>query len=191
MLFRSIFLECELCGGKRYKSEILEVKIKGSDGSHKNISDVLDMTVSQALEFFKAFPKIVKKLQYLDVVGLGYIKLGQSGTTLSGGEAQRVKLAYHLAFQEINMKTLFVFDEPTTGLHYYDIAKLIKCFNELINKGNSVLVVEHNLEVIKCADYIIDLGPGSGDAGGYIVAEGTPEEIKQNPASITGKYLEL
>ena len=156
-----------------------------------NLSDVLDMTVSQALEFFKSFPKIIKRLQYLDFVGLGYIKLGQSGTTLSGGEAQRVKLAYHLAFQEANMKTLFIFDEPTTGLHYYDIAKLIKCFNELINKGNSVLVVEHNLEVIKCADYIIDLGPGSGDAGGYIVAEGTPEEIKQNPASITGKYLEL
>ncbi len=186
-----IFLECELCGGKRYKSEILEVKIKGSDGSHKNISDVFDMTVSQALEFFKSFPKIIKRLQYLDFVGLGYIKLGQSGTTLSGGEAQRVKLAYHLAFQEANMKTLFIFDEPTTGLHYYDIAKLIKCFNELINKGNSVLVVEHNLEVIKCADYVIDLGPGSGDAGGYLVAEGTPEEIKQNPASITGKYLEL
>ncbi len=186
-----IFLECELCGGKRYNSDTLEVKIKGSDGSHKNISDVLDMTVSQALDFFSAFPKIVKKLQYLDFVGLGYIKLGQSGTTLSGGEAQRVKLAYHLAFQETNVKTLFIFDEPTTGLHYHDIAKLIKCFNELINKGNSVLVIEHNPEVIKCADYIIDLGPGSGDAGGNIVAEGTPEEIKLNPASITGKYLEL
>jgi excinuclease ABC subunit A len=147
------------------------------------------MTVNEAITFFSPYKKIIKKLKVLDDVGLGYIKLGQSGTTLSGGESQRVKLAYHLAFQGDSTNTLFLFDEPTTGLHYYDISKLLKCFDALIKKGNSVVVIEHNLEVIKCADYIIDLGPDSGDEGGYIVAEGTPEEIANAKNSFTGKYL--
>lgn len=184
-----IILECESCGGKRYKQDVLEIKLKGNDGEHKNISEILDMTISESINFFKRYPKIVKKLKTLEDVGLGYIRMGQSATTLSGGESQRVKLAYHLTFQEENKHTLFVFDEPTTGLHYYDISKLLKCFDELIKKGNSVLVIEHNLEVIKCADYIIDLGPESGDEGGYLVAAGTPEEIIKEPKSYTGKFL--
>ncbi len=156
---------------------------------HKNISEVLEMTVLEAIHFFKPFPRIVKKLKVLDDVGLGYLRVGQSATTLSGGESQRVKLAYHLTFQEEGKHTLFVFDEPTTGLHFYDVSKLLKCFEELIKKGNSILVIEHNLEVIKCADYIIDLGPESGDEGGYVVADGTPEEIVKEKKSYTGKYL--
>jgi excinuclease ABC subunit A len=179
-----IYLECDSCKGKRYKSEILDVWFNG-----KNISDVLNMSISEAGVFFKEFPKIVQKLKVLEDVGLGYLKLGQSATTLSGGEAQRIKLAYHLSFQTTGEKTLFIFDEPTTGLHLYDIAKLLKSFDELINKGNSIIVVEHNLEVIKCADYIIDLGPESGDKGGYIVAKGTPEEIALCKKSYTGKFL--
>lgn len=184
-----IFLECEACGGKRYKTDILEVTLKGADNTYKNIDDVLNMTVNEAMRFFRNYHKVIKKLKYLEDVGLGYLKLGQSGTTLSGGESQRVKLAFHLAFQESYSKTLFVFDEPTTGLHFYDISKLLRCFEELIKKGNSLLVIEHNPEVIKCADYIIDLGPGSGDNGGSIVAEGTPEEIAVNKKSLTGKYI--
>jgi len=184
-----IILECEVCRGKRYKTDALEVKLKGTDGFHKNISEVLDMTVNEALKFLKPYPKIIKKLKVLDDVGLGYIKLGQSGATLSGGESQRVKLAYHLTFREEGSHKLFIFDEPTTGLHYHDVSKLLKCFNELIKQGNSVLVIEHNLEVIKCADYIIDLGPESGDDGGYIVAQGTPEEVVKEMKSYTGKYL--
>ncbi|MDQ3022372.1 MAG: excinuclease ABC subunit UvrA [Bacteroidota bacterium] len=184
-----IILECEVCRGKRYKQEVLDIKLKGSEGMHKNISEVLEMTVIEAIHFFKPYPKIVKKLKILDDVGLGYLRVGQSATTLSGGESQRVKLAYHLTFQETDKHTLFVFDEPTTGLHYYDVSKLLKCFEELIKKGNSVLVIEHNLEVIKCADHIIDLGPESGDDGGYIVAVGTPEEIVKEKNSYTGKYL--
>ncbi|HAY34639.1 MAG TPA: excinuclease ABC subunit A [Bacteroidetes bacterium] len=184
-----IVLECEECKGKRYRDEILEIKLKGNDGVRKNISEVLDMTVSEAVMFFKAFPKIEKKLKVLEDVGLGYIRVGQSATTLSGGESQRVKLAYHLTFQEKGKKTLFIFDEPTTGLHYYDVSKLLKCFEELIKKGNSVVVIEHNLEVIKCADHIIDLGPESGDEGGYLVAQGTPEEVSEVKNSYTGKFL--
>jgi excinuclease ABC subunit A len=184
-----IYLECEVCRGKRYKTDTLEVAVKGADGSHKNIHEVLEMTVNEALQFFKPYPKIIKKMKVLGEVGLGYIKLGQSGTTLSGGESQRVKLAHYLTFQSDDSKKLFIFDEPTTGLHYYDIAKLLKCFEALINKGNSIVVIEHNLEVIKCADYIIDMGPDSGDAGGEIVAEGTPEEIIKSSKSWTGKYL--
>jgi len=184
-----VYLECEVCRGKRYKLDTLEVKIKGGEGNYKNIYEVLEMTVNEAITFFSPYKKIIKKLKVLDDVGLGYIKLGQSGTTLSGGESQRVKLAYHLAFQGDSTNTLFLFDEPTTGLHYYDISKLLKCFDALIKKGNSVVVIEHNLEVIKCADYIIDLGPDSGDEGGYIVAEGTPEEIANAKNSFTGKYL--
>lgn len=184
-----IVLECEACGGKRYKKDVLDIKLKGNDGLHKNISEVLDMTILEALNFFKPYPKIVKKLKILDDVGLGYLRMGQSATTLSGGESQRVKLAYHLTFQEEGRHTLFVFDEPTTGLHYFDIAKLLRCMEELIRKGNSVVVIEHNLEVIKCADYIIDLGPESGDEGGYIVTEGTPEEVAREKKSYTGKFL--
>jgi excinuclease ABC subunit A len=184
-----IYLECEVCRGKRYKMETLEVTVKGSDGSHKNIYEVLEMTVNEALQFFRPYPKIIKKMKVLGDVGLGYIKLGQSGTTLSGGESQRVKLAHYLTFQSDNSRKLFIFDEPTTGLHYYDISKLLKCFDALIQKGNSIVVIEHNLEVIKCADYIFDLGPDCGDIGGEIVAQGTPEEIIKSTKSFTGKYL--
>ena len=179
-----IFLECDVCKGKRYKNDILDVRYKG-----KNISDVLSLSVSEAITFFKDYTKITSKLKILDDVGLGYLRLGQSATTLSGGEAQRIKLAYHLSFQNPGEKTLFIFDEPTTGLHLHDISKLLKSFNELIEKGNSIIVVEHNLEVIKCADHIIDLGPESGDKGGYVVATGTPEEIAANKKSHTGKFL--
>lgn len=179
-----IYLECDVCKGKRYKSDILDIKYKG-----KSISDVLELSVTEALAFFKDYPKITPKLKILDDVGLGYLRLGQSATTLSGGEAQRIKLAYHLSFQNLDEKTLFIFDEPTTGLHLYDISKLLKSFNELIENGNSIIVVEHNLEVIKCADYIIDLGPESGDKGGYIVTAGTPEEVAKNKDSYTGKFL--
>ncbi len=179
-----IYLECEVCKGKRYKEDILDVRYKD-----KNISDVLNMSVSEALVFFKGHTKITSKLKILDDVGLGYLKLGQPGTTLSGGEAQRIKLAYHLTFQTETGKTLFIFDEPTTGLHLHDIAKLLLSFNELLKKGNSIIVVEHNLEVVKCADYIIDLGPDSGDKGGEVVATGTPEQIARNKNSYTGKFL--
>ncbi len=184
-----IFLECEACGGKRYKTDTLEVKLQGNNGLHKNIHEVLELTVTEAIKFFKPFPKIVKKLKVLDDVGLGYIKLGQSGSTLSGGESQRVKLAYHLVHQSGSKNTLYIFDEPTTGLHYHDISKLMKCFDALIKKGNTVLVIEHNLEVIKNADYVIDLGPDSGSGGGYIVGTGTPKEISVLKDSYTGKYL--
>lgn len=179
-----IYLECDVCKGKRYKSEILEAEYKG-----KNISDVLGLSITEAIAFFKEFPRITSKLKILDEVGLGYLRLGQSATTLSGGEAQRIKLAFHLSFQTTGEKTLFIFDEPTTGLHLYDISKLLKCFNELIAKGNSVVVVEHNLEVIKCADYIIDIGPDSGNKGGEVVAKGTPEEVAKSRNSFTGSFL--
>jgi excinuclease ABC subunit A len=184
-----IYLECEVCKGKRYKLDVLDIKLKGNNGYRKNISEILELTVSEALSFFKSYNKITNKLRVLEEVGLGYIKLGQAASTLSGGESQRVKLAYHLTFQEKDTKTLFLFDEPTTGLHYYDVSKLLKCFEELIRKGNSVVVIEHNLEVIKCADHIIDLGPESGDEGGFIIAEGTPEYIVNVKKSYTGKYL--
>ncbi len=179
-----IYLTCDSCKGRRYRNEVLEVRYNGL-----NISGVLDLSVSSALTFFKSHHKITSKLKILDDIGLGYLKLGQSATTLSGGEAQRIKLAYHLSFQSTGEKTLFIFDEPTTGLHLYDIAKLLRSFNELLKKGNSILVVEHNLEVIKCADYIIDLGPESGDKGGYVVAKGTPEQIAKSKTSHTAKFL--
>lgn len=179
-----IYLECDSCKGKRYKDEILEVEYK-----NKNISDVLNLSITEAMSFFKDYPRITTKLKILDDVGLGYLRLGQSATTLSGGEAQRIKLGYHLSFQTAGEKTLFIFDEPTTGLHLHDISKLLKCFNELITKGNSVVVVEHNLEVIKCADFIVDLGPDSGDKGGTVVAKGTPEEVAKSTKSFTGKFL--
>jgi excinuclease ABC subunit A len=178
-----VYLECEECKGKRYKKEVLEIHYHD-----KNIHDILEMSVSEALTFFAAYPRIVKKLQVLDDVGLGYLKLGQSGTTLSGGEAQRVKLAAHLADKKEG-HTLYVMDEPTTGLHFDDINKLLTSFNKLIESGNSILVIEHNLDVIKCADHIIDLGPEGGDKGGSVVGKGTPEEITKIKQSYTGQYL--
>ncbi|MBX7150458.1 excinuclease ABC subunit UvrA [bacterium] len=178
-----VALVCEECKGQRYKKEVLEVHYH-----EKNIFDVLNMTVTETIEFFKAFPKIVAKLQVLDDVGLGYLKLGQSANTLSGGEAQRVKLAAHMADRK-EEHTLYILDEPTTGLHFEDINKLLISFNKLLDSGNSILVIEHNLDVIKCADYIIDLGPEGGDKGGEVIAMGTPEEIIQNERSYTGYYL--
>ena len=179
-----IYLTCEECGGTRFKNEIREITYRD-----KNLVDVLDMTVNEAVTFFEDEPKILKYIVLLDEVGLGYIKLGQPSNTLSGGEAQRVKLAAHLSKQKDKKHTLFLFDEPTTGLHFYDIDKLLNCFNLLIERGNSVLIIEHNLEVIKCADHVIDLGPEAGEKGGEIVATGTPEEIAKNENSWTGKYL--
>ena len=178
-----VYVTCDVCKGKRYNKDTLEVKYKG-----KNISDVLEMTVEEGVSFFDGISKIRQKLQTLYDVGLGYIKLGQSSTTLSGGEAQRVKLATELAKRSTG-KTLYILDEPTTGLHTADVAKLIEILQRLVEAGNSVLVIEHNLDVIKTADYIIDLGPEGGDRGGMIVASGTPEEVAQNDASYTGKYL--
>ena len=178
-----VYVTCDVCKGKRYNKDTLEVKYKG-----KNISDVLEMTVEEGVSFFDGIPKIRQKLQTLYDVGLGYIKLGQSSTTLSGGEAQRVKLATELARRSTG-KTLYILDEPTTGLHTADVAKLIEILQRLVEGGNSVLVIEHNLDVIKTADYIIDLGPEGGDRGGTIVAIGTPEEVAQNETSYTGKYL--
>lgn len=176
-------LTCEDCRGMRFKQEVLDVKYKG-----KNIHEALQMTVREALLFFKDVGKLVSRLKVLDAVGLGYLRLGQSATTLSGGEAQRVKLASHLA-QRSTSKTLFIFDEPTTGLHFHDITKLLIAFRALIDNGGSVLVIEHNLDVIKTADYVIDLGPEGGIGGGQIVATGTPEEIVQAPGSLTGAFL--
>jgi len=184
-----IYLECESCNGMRYKTDTLEVKLQGGNGLHKNIHEVLEMTVSEAIKFFKPFKNIIRRLKVLEDVGLGYIKLGQSGSTLSGGESQRVKLAFHLVNKSSSKNTLFIFDEPTTGLHYYDISKLMKCFDALLKRGNTVLVIEHNLEVIKNADYIIDLGPEGGDSGGYVVGAGTPKDISLLKDSYTGKYL--
>ncbi len=182
-----LLLVCDACKGKRYKKEVLGVNVRG-----KNIDDVLNMTVNEAIEFFgkeASGRKIAKKLQVLVDVGLGYVHLGQSATSLSGGEAQRIKLAAHLAATTSDQQTLFIFDEPTTGLHFDDIAKLIRCFNALIDRGNSVVIIEHNLDVIKCADHVIDLGPGAGDDGGMLVAQGTPEEITKIQTSVTGKFL--
>ena len=178
-----INVPCEVCKGKRYNRETLEVKYKG-----KTITDVLDMTVEEALEFFENIPSIKNKLQALFDVGLSYIKLGQPATTLSGGEAQRVKLATELSKRETG-KTFYILDEPTTGLHMYDVKKLVAILNRLVGNGNSVVVIEHNLDVIKCADYIIDLGPEGGDGGGTLVAEGTPEEVAKNKNSFTGAFL--
>ncbi len=176
-------LTCEDCRGTRFKSEILDVKFKG-----KNIAEVLEMTVREAIAFFKDINKLVNRLKVIDAVGLGYLRLGQSATTLSGGEAQRVKLAAHLA-QRTQTRTLFIFDEPTTGLHFEDINKLLAAFRALIDNGGSIVVIEHNLDVIKTADHIIDLGPDGGTGGGEIVATGTPEQIAANADSITGRYL--
>ncbi len=178
-----IYVPCEVCGGMRYNRETLEVKYKG-----KSIYDVLEMTVEEGLEFFSSIPKIQRKLQTLFDVGLGYVKIGQPATTLSGGEAQRVKLATELS-KRATGKTIYILDEPTTGLHTHDVAKLIEILQKLTDGGNTVVVIEHNLDVIKTADHIIDLGPEGGDKGGYVIAEGTPEEIAKNKRSYTGKYL--
>ena len=178
-----IFVPCEVCGGKRYNRETLEVKYKG-----KSIADVLDMTIDEACEFFKPVPSIYNKIKTLEEVGLGYMKLGQSATTLSGGEAQRVKLATELSKRSTG-RTAYILDEPTTGLHSYDVDKLLKILLRLRNAGNTVIVIEHNLDVIKCADYIVDLGPEGGDGGGTIVACGSPEEIAAVKKSYTGQFL--
>jgi excinuclease ABC subunit A len=186
-----LVLECEACHGHRFKQDILDVRYKG-----KNIDDILNMSVAEAIEFFdgngdkdKSLTKqIVDRLKPLADVGLGYIKLGQSSSTLSGGENQRVKLAYFIG-QERQDPTLFIFDEPTTGLHFHDIKRLLAAFDALIERGHSIIVIEHNMEVIKCADHIIDLGPDGGNKGGSIVCAGTPEEVAKCKDSLTGKYL--
>ncbi len=183
-----IQIECEVCHGKRYKKEVLDVEYKG-----KNIYDFLEMTIDQAIEFLSQTPgtiekRIIKRLQPLHDVGLGYIKLGQSSSTLSGGENQRVKLAYFIAQDNID-HTLFIFDEPTTGLHFHDIDTLLKSLNALIDKGHTVIIIEHNMDMIKSADWIIDIGPEGGETGGRVVAEGTPEQIADSKTSYTAKYL--
>ena len=178
-----VYVTCEICEGLRYNRETLEIKYRG-----KTIADILDMQVSEALEFFKNIPSIYKKLQTLNDVGLGYIHLGQQATTLSGGEAQRVKLATELS-KASTTKTLYILDEPTTGLHFEDIRMLLDVLQRLVKRGNTVLVIEHNLDVIKTADWIVDLGPEGGDDGGLVLAVGTPEEIATVKASYTGSFL--
>ena len=180
-----VYVPCEACGGKRYNRETLEVKYKG-----KSIYDVLDMTVEEALHFFENVPSIRRKMETLYDVGLSYIRLGQPSTTLSGGEAQRIKLATELSRRSTG-KTVYILDEPTTGLHFADVHKLTEILKRLTEDGNTVIVIEHNLDVIKTADYIIDIGPEGGDKGGTIVAHGTPEEIAANPNSYTGKYIDM
>ena len=174
---------CEQCGGQRYNRETLEVRYRD-----KNIAEVLDMTVDEALEFFAPVPMVANKLKTLSEVGLGYIHLGQSSTTLSGGEAQRIKLATELS-KRATGKTLYLLDEPTTGLHFADVHKLLELLLRLRASGNTVVVIEHNLDIIKCADYIIDLGPGGGDEGGTLVAAGTPKQIAACETSHTGRFL--
>jgi len=178
-----VYVPCEVCHGKRYNRETLEVKYK-----NKNIADVLDMTVEDALTFFENIPSIYRKIKTIYDVGLGYIKLGQPAPTLSGGEAQRVKLASEL-HKRITDNTLYILDEPTTGLHTDDVKRLINVLQNIVDQGGTVVVIEHNLDVIKCADYIIDLGPEGGDRGGEVIATGTPEEVALNEKSYTGQYL--
>ena len=178
-----VYVPCEVCHGKRYNRETLEVKYKG-----KSIYDVLNMTVEEALEFFRPVPSIFRKLQTLYDVGLSYIRLGQPSTTLSGGEAQRIKLAAELSRRGTG-KTIYILDEPTTGLHFADVHKLVEILHRLSEGGNTVVVIEHNLDVIKTADYIIDIGPEGGDKGGTVIASGTPEEVAESPVSYTGKYI--
>jgi excinuclease ABC subunit A len=178
-----VYVTCDVCKGKRYNRETLEVLFKG-----KSIADVLDMTVEEALEFFKAVPRVREPLKLLHRVGLDYIHVGQQATTLSGGEAQRVKLAKELS-KRATGRTLYILDEPTTGLHFHDVAKLLDVLHELVESGNTVVVIEHNLEVIKTADWVIDLGPEGGDGGGEIVAAGTPEDVVREKRSYTGAFL--
>ena len=178
-----VYVTCDACHGKRYNRETLEVKFKD-----KSIADVLDMTVSEGAEFFRAVPSVRNTMETLERVGLGYIKVGQQATTLSGGEAQRVKLAKELS-KRATGRTLYLLDEPTTGLHFHDVRKLLEVLHELVEQGNSVVVIEHNLEVIKTADWIIDLGPEGGDGGGEVVVAGTPEDVVKEKRSYTGQYL--
>lgn len=178
-----VYVACDVCRGKRYNRETLEVKYKG-----KNINEVLDMTIEAAREFFDAVPAIARKLQTLMDVGLSYICLGQAATTLSGGEAQRVKLSRELSKRDTG-KTLYILDEPTTGLHFHDIKQLLAVLHHLRDQGNTIVVIEHNLDVIKTADWVVDLGPEGGSGGGMIIAEGTPEQIAKNKKSHTGVYI--
>ena len=179
----NVYIECPTCFGKRFNRETLEILYKG-----KNISDVLRMTVDEAVRFFAPVPKIHRKLKTIQDVGLGYITLGQSATTLSGGEAQRVKLAEELAKRDTG-NTLYILDEPTTGLHFQDIEKLLHVVQKLIDKGNTFIIIEHNMDVIKTADYIIDIGPEGGKHGGQIIAQGTPEEVSRSMESFTARFL--
>ena len=178
-----VYVECETCMGKRFNRETLEIRYKG-----KSISDVLNMTINDAVDFFDQIPKIYRKLKTIKDVGLGYITLGQQSTTLSGGEAQRIKLATELSKRDTG-NTIYILDEPTTGLHFEDIRVLLEVLNQLVNKGNTVVIIEHNLDVIKVVDYIIDVGPEGGRGGGTIVAKGTPEAVIKNKVSHTAKYL--
>lgn len=178
-----VYVPCEVCNGTRYNSETLEIKYKG-----KNIYDVLNMRVEEAIPFFENHPKVLNKLKVLDDVGLSYVKLGQSAPTLSGGEAARVKLAKELQKKPTG-KTVFILDEPTTGLHQADIKKLLAILERIVDNGDTVIIIEHNLDVIKVADYIIDLGPEGGSGGGTVVAVGTPEQVADNPNSYTGEFL--
>jgi excinuclease ABC subunit A len=178
-----VFVPCDQCDGKRFKPQVLEVRYRG-----RSITQVLDLTVREALTFFSSSPKVLRRLQVLDEIGLGYLRLGQPATTLSGGEAQRIKIAAHLS-SHTGDRLLYILDEPTTGLHFDDIAKLLTAFRKLLEGGNTLVVIEHNLDVIKTADYVIDLGPEGGEGGGSIVATGTPEQVAQVDASHTGRYL--
>jgi excinuclease ABC subunit A len=178
-----VYVPCEVCGGQRYNRETLEVRWKG-----KNIADILDMTVNQAVEFFEPQPKILRKIKTIQDVGLGYIKLGQASTSLSGGESQRIKLATELS-RPSTSKTLYILDEPTTGLHFEDIRVLLNVLRRLVDKGNTVIIIEHNTDVIRACDWIIDLGPEGGRGGGQIVAEGTVEDIRANKNSLTGRFI--
>ncbi|MBX7135195.1 MAG: hypothetical protein K1X67_21210 [Fimbriimonadaceae bacterium] len=178
-----VYVPCEVCKGKRYNRETLEVKYKG-----KSISDVLEMTIEEAVDFFRPIPKIFRKLETLLDVGLGYVRMGQPATTLSGGEAQRIKLAAELS-KRATGSTLYILDEPTTGLHFEDVAKLLVVLNRLVDQGNTVLVIEHNLDVIKTADWLVDMGPEGGTGGGRVIASGTPEEVAEVPTSHTGAFL--
>ncbi len=178
-----VYVTCDVCKGKRYDRETLEVRYKD-----RSIADVLDMTVEEAADLFKAVPSIRDKMETLKRVGLGYVKVGQQATTLSGGEAQRVKLAKELSRRSTG-RTLYILDEPTTGLHFHDVAQLLDVLHELVDQGNTMIVIEHNLEVVKTADWIVDMGPEGGDAGGEVVAQGTPEQIARNAKSYTGAYL--
>jgi len=179
----NVYIECKECNGKRYNNEVLDIHY-----NTKDISEILKMTIEDAMNFFSDIPNIFNKLKTLCDVGLGYMQLGQPATTLSGGEAQRIKLATELS-RRSSGKTLYILDEPTTGLHFDDIKRLLDVLNRLVDKGNTVLVVEHNLDVIKSCDWVIDLGPEGGDRGGYIVAEGTPKDISKVKESYTGQYL--
>ena len=178
-----VYVPCDQCDGRRFKQQVLDVRYRGA-----TINDVLRMTVREAMSFFSASPKVVRRLRVLDEIGLGYLRLGQAATTLSGGEAQRIKIASHLSSRKTD-RTLYILDEPTTGLHFDDIAKLLAALRKLLLAGNSLLVIEHNLDVIKTADWVIDLGPEGGAAGGQIVALGTPEQIAMTETSHTGRYL--